>query len=71
MRIGDLIDKLYEYPNNMEIALGNLKFDCCDKNIHIEEYYVDSYNELYNKEDYCDEEWEGIIDDLKRIIVLV
>lgn len=72
MKVRDLIDKLYNYSGNMDIALGDFQFNCCNENINIEDdFYVDEYGELYNKADYDENEWNEIFDDLKRIILIV
>lgn len=72
MKVMDLIEKLYDLDGGMEIALGDMQFNCCDKNISIEtDFMVDDNNELYNKEDYEDDEWDEIKDDLKPVVLMI
>lgn len=72
MQVMDLIDKLQDLNGGLEIAIGDLQYNCCDKNIEINDgYMIDDYGELYNKEDYDEEEWNEIKDDLKPIILIV
>lgn len=75
MKVGELIEKLSVYDSDMEVALGDLQFNCFDKNVAIiDEYkYQEGDNELLCKEDFSDEEWKDLNSEqeLSKILILV
>lgn len=75
MKVGELIKKLSVYDSDMEVALGDLQFNCFDKSITItDDYnYQEGDNELLCREDFSDEEWEDLNSEqaLSKILILV
>lgn len=72
MKIKELINALSKYDGDLEIAVGDLQFGCCNKEIYIEDgYKVDYLHEIHNKDDYSKEGWEELEKDLDPIVLII
>lgn len=72
MKVKELIEALSRYDGDLEIAVGDLQFGCCNKDIYIEDNFkVDSSNEIHHEDDYSKEEWDDFKDELEPIILIL